>query len=211
MSTSQRYSLKGLYGITDAKLMSKETVFSQVEQALLGGAAVIQYRDKHSDNNLRLNQARQLTALCQRYERPLLINDDVELAVACGAAGVHLGQQDGSVAEARQKLGKQAIIGVTCHSSLELALSAQAEGADYVAFGAFYPSSTKPNATPAPIELLTDAHQQLQIPVVAIGGITVDNARQLIEPGADMIAVVHSLFAADDITDRARRFCRLFS
>ncbi len=157
-----------------------------------------------------MRQARALNLLCQQYQVPLLINDDIELALACGAAGVHLGQSDGSHAAARAQLGADAIIGITCHDSLELAAQAQHDGADYLAFGAFFPSQTKPSARPASMEILAQARSRFALPIVAIGGISVDNAGQLIEAGADMTAVVHALFAADAITARAQQFKNQF-
>ncbi len=204
-------SLHGLYAITDSTLMpDDEALLSQVEQALAGGARLLQYRDKSSDQARRLRQARLLNTLCARYGVPLLINDDVELARASGAAGVHLGQQDGSLAAARRRLGGDAIIGITCHDQLDLARQAVDGSADYVAFGAFFPSATKPEAKPAPLSLLQTARQQLDCPIVAIGGISVDNAAQVIAAGADLLAVIHALFAAPDIQARAQRFARLF-
>jgi thiamine-phosphate pyrophosphorylase len=205
------YSLHGLYAITDSTLMPDDsTLLSQVLAALEGGASIVQYRDKSDDSAKRLRQATLLRELCDEFERPLLINDDLPLALACKAQGVHLGQTDGSVAAARAQLGPDAIIGVTCHDSLALALEARAEGADYVAFGAFFASSTKPDARPAPLALLPQAAQELGLPVVAIGGISMDNARQVIEAGASMVAVIHALFAAADIRRQAQLFSQQF-
>ncbi len=200
----------GLYAITDSRLLGADKLLPAVEAALKGGATVIQYRDKSDDAKQRLTEARALASLCARYQRPLLINDDIDLARSAGAQGVHLGQGDGSVTAARAALGDDALIGVTCHDRLELALQAEADGADYVAFGAFFPSSTKPGAVPAPLSLLDEARRQLRVPIVAIGGITVDNAHLVIEHQAAMVAVIHSLFAAVDIEQRARAFCQLF-
>ncbi|MEH6471607.1 MAG: thiamine phosphate synthase [Halopseudomonas sp.] len=203
--------LQGLYAITDATLTPEHALTAKVSAALQGGAQVIQYRDKSRDTEARLRQAVALNKLCQRFERPLIINDDPKLALACGAAGVHLGQGDTNLAQARALLGQAAIIGITCHDSLELALQAQQQGADYVAFGAFFPSSSKPGAKSAPLALLEQAQQQLHIPVVAIGGITVDNASQVITQGADMVAVIQDLFAATDIEKRAQQLTALFN
>ncbi|SER10590.1 thiamine-phosphate pyrophosphorylase [Amphritea atlantica] len=204
--------LHGLYAITDSTLMpDTDSLLFQVEQALRGGARIIQYRDKSTDQAKRLQQALALVDLCNQFHRPLLINDDTELARACGAHGVHLGQSDGNISQAREYLGREAIIGNTCHSSLTLAQTACQQSADYVAFGAFFPSSTKPDATPAPISLLAEAGSTLPVPVVAIGGINMDNAGQVISAGADMIAVIHSLFACDDICARAGQFDSLFN
>lgn len=202
----------GLYGITDSTLMPDDhTLLDAVESALKGGASIIQYRDKSDDGEKRLRQARALNQLCQRYQVPLLINDDAQLAFDSGASGVHLGQSDGSLQQARELLGTDAIIGITCHDQLELALQARKAGADYVAFGAFFASQTKPDARPAPLSLLQEARAQLDCPIVAIGGLSVDNASQVISAGADLVAVVHALFAADDINVRAQAFSRLFA
>lgn len=206
------HQLRGLYAITDSTLLpDTSTLLNQVEAALRGGAAVVQYRDKTNDRPKRLEQACALAQLCQRYQRPLLINDDIELAQASAADGVHLGQGDGSVTDARNRLGRQAIIGVTCHDQLALAQQARLDGADYVAFGAFFPSATKPDATPAPLTLLQQAAKSLSLPVVAIGGITSDNAQLVIDHGAQMVAVVGDLFGAGDTENRARAYERLFS
>lgn len=205
-------NLTGLYGITDAELMpDTETLLRKVEKSLKGGARVIQYRDKSSDLKKRVQQASALNTLCKAYKIPLLINDDAGLAAGIGAAGVHLGQSDGAIAEARDMLGENAIIGVTCHDSLQLAQQAQAEGVDYVAFGAFFPSKTKPNAKPAPMSLLQQVKAEVDLPIVAIGGISVDNAQQIISAGADMVAVIHALYAQNDIQATAAQFHQLFT
>ncbi|SFG93772.1 thiamine phosphate synthase [Neptunomonas qingdaonensis] len=204
--------LHGLYAITDNILMpDDQTLLSQVHAAILGGARVIQYRDKTSDTEKRYRQACLLNELCRKHQRTFLINDDVQLAQQCDAHGVHIGQKDSPLEEARQALGSSAIIGVTCHDQLSLATKAALACADYVAFGAFYPSKTKPDAKPAPLSLLTEAKSILSCPIVAIGGITVDNAPQTITAGADMIAVVHSLFAAESITQQAEAFALAFN
>ncbi|WP_432697506.1 thiamine phosphate synthase [Marinobacterium sp. YM272] len=203
---------QGLYGITDSTLMpDDQSLLQYVEKALQGGTRLIQYRDKSDDAGKRLRQAKALAALCRQYQVPLLINDDIQLALTSGADGVHLGQEDGSLADARATLGPEAIIGITCHDRLDLALAADRAGADYVAFGAFFPSKTKPGATPAPLSLLQEARQQLNCPIVAIGGLSVDNASQVISAGADLVAVVHALFAQDDIQARAQAFSGLFA
>ncbi|WP_426415952.1 thiamine phosphate synthase [Aestuariirhabdus sp. LZHN29] len=202
--TATRAMIQGLYAITDASLLPPAQLLRAVEQALRGGAALVQYRDKSPHTERRLKQASQLKQLCDRYSVPLLINDDLALARACDAAGVHLGQGDSKLRQARAELGPEAIIGITCHDSLSLALEAQQAGASYVAFGRFFPSLTKPDAPSAPLDLLVRARSQLQLPLVAIGGITVDNAGQVISRGADAIAVVHHLFSSSDIEQRAR-------
>lgn len=199
-----------LYLITDSQLLAGR-LLPAVEQALIGGAKLIQYRDKSTDTAKRLHEAQQLKALCQRYNVPLIINDDLELAVQLGV-GVHLGQQDGSIALARQRLGQDAIIGATCHNSLEFAKQAATQGASYLAFGAFYPSSTKPLAQAADLQTLTQAKQLFSLPVVAIGGINLDNARPLIDAGADYLAVISDIFALPtaNICQQAEAYLRLF-
>lgn len=201
---------QGLYAITDALLIADDLLLHAVEQALLGGAQLIQYRDKSGNSTRQLTQAQALSALCQRYNVPLIINDDVELAAACAAAGVHLGRDDPALAAARARLGKQALIGVSCYNRLELAVAAEQAGADYVAFGAIFPSPTKPGETRASVALLREARAALRIPIAAIGGITPDNAPLLLDVGADMLAVVSGVFAQPDIRAAAARYAALF-
>ena len=204
-------SLKGLYAITDPLLLSDDRLTVAVEQALLGGARLIQYRDKSPHAARRLAQAGALNELCRRYNVPLIVNDDVELAARVGAAGVHVGKDDPALAHARARLGGNAIIGVSCYDRLDLALEAARAGADYVAFGAFFPSPTKPTEIRAPIELLREARAALSVPIVAIGGITPDNAPLLLDVGADALAVVSGVFGPPDIQAAARRYAKLFA
>jgi len=152
-----------------------------------------------------------LSDLCRAKGAMFIVNDDVALALACNADGVHLGQADMALADARAQLGDGAIIGITCHDSVELALKAQAGGADYVAFGSFYPSPSKPCAADAPIDILRQARQDIGLPIVAIGGITAGNAEALITAGADMLAVIHGVFAQEDVEKAARAYAGLFS
>jgi thiamine-phosphate pyrophosphorylase len=187
-------SLSGLYAITDDVLLAGR-LLPAARAALDGGCRIVQYRSKKLDSEQRYHEATALRVLCHDYNALLLINDDVLLAQAVGADGVHLGQEDMSLSEARALLGQQSIIGVTCHDSLALALNAQAEGADYVAFGRFFGSATKPSASPASLNILRKARSDLHCPVVAIGGITLDNAQSLVDAGADMLAVVAGLFS----------------
>lgn len=203
---------RGLYAITDAVLLPEDPrLIVAVERAMMGGARLIQYRDKSADAARRLAQARALNALCQRYEIPLIVNDDVELAVAVGAAGVHIGRDDPDLASARARLGETALIGVSCYDQLDLALAAERAGADHVAFGAFFPSPTKPTEIRASFDLLKKARAALRIPIVAIGGITPDNAPLLLEAGADALAVVSGVFGQPDIQAAARRYAALFA
>jgi thiamine-phosphate pyrophosphorylase len=204
--------LTGLYAITDSKLAadSGATLADQVGQALEGGAAIIQYRDKGSDQQQRIAEAGALLQLCRGHAVPLIINDDLSLAAEIGADGVHLGRDDADIHQARSALGEDAIIGISCYNRLELALGAQESGADYVAFGRFFSSTTKPQAQPADLELLHRARPKLQIPIVAIGGITPENGAPLIEAGADMLAVIHGIFGQQDIAAACCRFNTLF-
>lgn len=202
----------GLYAITDSQLLTADRLLPAVEAALRGGAVLVQYREKTAPQPERLRQARDLVALCNSARVPLIINDDPELARRSGAAGVHLGQSDSSVVNARQQLGEHAIIGATCHADLALAASADRDGADYLAFGRFFNSNTKPNAPAADTSVLARA-RQFGRPVTAIGGITADNGEVLIRAGADLLAVVGALFDGDPATieGRARQFARLFA
>lgn len=198
---------KGLYAITQPDGKSIAQVVADVEAALRGGAAAIQYRDKHPLDAGKLAAA--LLAVCHAYQVPLLINDSVELALAVGADGVHLGRDDGDLAAARAKLGPDAIIGVSCYNDIGRATAAVAAGADYVAFGRFFPSGSKPLAAPAEIGTLQAAKRSLQVPIVAIGGILPENAGQLLAAGADLLAVIGGVFDGDPFV-AARRFLTLF-
>lgn len=205
--------LRGLYAITDSQLLADGKLLPYVEAALKGGTKLLQYRDKSDDDARRLRQAEALRELCLRHGAQLIINDDLELAARLGV-GLHLGQEDGSLSAARALLGRNAIIGATCHASLELAEQARGEGASYLAFGRFFTSNTKPGAPAAPLELLEQARTQFRLPLVAIGGVTLDNAPQLLARGASMVAVVHALFAAPNAAEverRAHAFSQLFA
>ena len=202
---------RGLYAITDALLLPNERLVNAVEQAILGGARLVQYRDKSAATAQRLAQAQALNRLCQHYQIPLIINDDVELAIQVGAAGVHIGREDPAFDTARARLGENALIGVSCYDRLDLALEAERAGADYVAFGAVFPSPTKPTEIRAPLSLLREARAVLQGPIVAIGGITPDNAPELLEAGVAALAVISAVFAQSDIQAAARRFSALFA
>ncbi len=202
---------RGLYAITDATLIPDARLVETVAQAIDGGARAVQYRDKRADAALRLAQAAALNALCRACGVPLIVNDDVALAAAVGAAGVHVGRDDAALAAARARLGPEAIVGVSCYDSLERARAAAAGGADYVAFGAFFPSATKPNAVRASLALLRAARAELALPIVAIGGITADNAAPLVAAGADALAVIGALFGAADVRAAAACFAALYA
>jgi thiamine-phosphate pyrophosphorylase len=198
---------RGVYAITDGL---RKTLIDDVEQALAGGVAIVQYRDKTNDYTRRRAEAIALLDACRRHDVPLLINDDVDLAAEICANGVHLGEDDAAIADARATLGNDAIIGVSCYDSIDRARDCAARGADYLAFGSFFASTTKPNARRATSTLLTAA-QALELPLVAIGGITPDNAPALLNAGADFIAVVSGIFSAGDIRQAAQRYAELFS
>ena len=199
----------GLYAIADQGLLGERLV-EAATAALNGGARLLQYRDKQSPGARRRELASRLLACCRELGIPLLINDDVDLAGEIGADGVHLGSADVGIAQARKRLGPRVLIGRSCYNRLELALQAQREGADYVAFGRFFPSRTKPEAVPCPISLLGEARRALSLPIVAIGGITTENGGRLIAAGADALAVIHGLFGQPDIEATARDFQRIF-
>ena len=196
--------LRGLYAVTP-ELADSELLLRLVAQALEGGIAMLQYRNKDRQN---LQEARALAALCRRAGTPFIVNDHLELALECGADGVHLGRDDGDAASARMKL-KGKLLGVSCYDSLAAARAAVAAGADYVAFGSVFVSPTKPAAVRAPLSLFADA-RALGVPLVAIGGITLENAPPLLKAGADALAVISDLFDAPDIAGRARAYGKLF-
>jgi len=171
---------------------------------------MIQYREKHLPREERGREARALATLCHERDVPLIINDDIELAAACGAAGVHLGQEDAPVSRARRRLGQRAIIGVSCYNRMERARTAAGTDANYVAFGRFFPSKTKPGALQAQPALLKQARREIRLPIVAIGGITPANGAELVHAGADLLAVIHGVFGQTDISAAARRYAALF-
>lgn len=201
--------IRGLYAVTDAVTLARPDYATCVEAALRGGARTIQYRDKGTDAARRSEQAQTLARLCARYNAAFIVNDDVALARAV-RAGVHLGRDDGAVATARAALGSTASIGVSCYNELARAKSALAQGADYIAFGAFFSSRTKPHAVVASLDLLCAA-RDLPIARVAIGGITADNGAVLLAAGADALAAIDGVFLQADIETAARRYAKLFN
>jgi thiamine-phosphate pyrophosphorylase len=205
-----RDRLQGLYAITDDRRSGPEALCDAVEAALSGGARIVQYRDKGSDPSRRLAEARALAHLCQALGAVFMVNDDVDLAVAVMADGVHLGRHDQDIGTARSRMPAGCIIGVSCYDSLDMARRAAAEGADYVAFGSFFPSPTKPGAVRAGPELLERARRALSLPTVAIGGISPENGAALVRAGADMLAVISGVFAAPDVTAAARAYSNCF-
>lgn len=207
-SPPPRPELRGLYAVTPDSGSSDELV-RDVAKVLAGGCRYVQYRDKTADAALRGERARALSQLCRTHGAALLINDDVQLALAVDAAGVHLGQDDGDLAAARAALGPQRLLGASCYADLVLAEHAVACGADYLAFGAVYGSPTKPLAVQAPLALLGQA-RRLGLPVCAIGGITLARAPEVLAAGADLLAVISDLFSAPDPTGRAAAYQALF-
>ena len=203
-------SIRGLYAIADTRTIAPGELPYRVAAAIAGGARIVQYRHKDSGAARPRNEVQDLLATCRRLRVPLIINDDVEFAATLAADGVHLGRDDTDPSAARTRLGRRAIIGVSCYDDLDRAVEAQAAGADYVAFGSFFASTTKPEAVRAPIELLQQARNRLTIPLVAIGGITAHNAARLLAAGADAIAVISGIFTEDDPCVAARRYSTLF-
>jgi len=208
MKHSRNGPIRGLYAITPDEAGTVE-LLHKVRLALLGGARVLQYRNKAADAVLRLEQARALRELTHEFSAPLIINDDAMLAQQVDADGVHLGDEDGSVAAARSVLGSGKFIGVSCYNRLSLAHEAVRQGADYVAFGSFFASAVKPGAVAALPDLLRQARREIDLPLVAIGGITAYNGAKLLEAGADALAVISAIFGAADIQDAARQFADL--
>jgi thiamine-phosphate pyrophosphorylase len=203
--------LRGLYAITPDRPHRDRPLTEPVSRALNGGARIIQYRDKGIDRDRRLAEARDLSALCRDAGALLIVNDDLDIAAESGADGVHLGRDDQDPQTARARLGPKAVIGISCYNDFERAKEAAEIGADYVAFGRFFPSETKPHAVQADPELLRRARRELELPLVAIGGITPENGGLLIAAGADMLAVIHGVFSATDIRAAAHSFARLFT
>lgn len=199
----------GLYAITDPYLLPAATLLSSVESALKGGCRVIQYRDKPATEIERLQRARSLKSLCSDYQAQLIINDDLQLCVRAKAHGVHLGKSDGDILNARKVLGQEHILGVTCHSDVAYAQACIEAGVDYCAFGRMFPSLTKPDAPACPINMLNEA-RKLPKPIVAIGGITLDNIESLMHTRIQNIAVIHGLFGQADIQTTAEQFQEFF-
>ena len=202
--------LHGLYAIADTGYLSESRLTDAVAAALAGGARAIQYRDKSSPPDARRRQALALASLCKARGALFVVNDDTELAHAVDADGVHIGRADIALAAARRRLGGERLIGVSCYNDLKRAQRAAGDGADYVAFGSFFPSRTKPGALHADPSLLHAARVCLNIPLIAIGGITPENGAALVAAGADALAVISGVFDAPDVAAAARRYAILF-
>ena len=204
-----RRALVGLYAVTPDEPRS-EILLRKVSQALEGGAAAVQYRNKTAPAQLRLEQGRALAALCRAAGANFIVNDDLELALAVDADGVHLGADDGDLAETRCRLGRDRLLGASCYDRIELAAAAVQAGADYVAFGSVFSSVTKPGAVRAPLSIFAEARRRFALPLVAIGGINLQNATEAFAAGADALAVISDLFDAGDIAVRATAFSKLY-
>jgi thiamine-phosphate pyrophosphorylase len=199
-------TLRGLYAITPEDLARSATMARIAAAVSSGALCALQYRRKAASAAQQLAEARELQALCRRHRVPFIVNDDLALALAIGADGLHLGREDGDLAGARARLPGR-LLGASCYDQPELARRAIAAGADYVAFGSVFPSATKPKAVRAPLALFA---LQLGVPKVAIGGITLENAREVVAAGADCVAVITDLFEAPDVAQRAREFAKIF-
>lgn len=212
MTASNRrpFKIAGLYAITP-DLADTELLCQMVEASILGGARVVQYRNKVADQKLRIKQSLALLEVCRKHEIPFIINDYVTLCLEINADGVHIGGDDGDIAAIKNMIGEDKILGVSCYGEFARAEEAEKAGADYVAFGACFPSSTKPNAPRAELDLFTQA-KKLNLPSVAIGGITLENAASAAEAGADAIAVIGELFKQehDKIRSTAQQFSSIF-
>ncbi len=202
-------SFSGVYPITNDALLERAGHERVIDDVAAAGVAMLQFRAKHGDPRKARAQASRLLAICRPYGLPLIVNDDVELCAQCGADGVHLGVADCDIARAREVLGGNAIIGASCHDSLDLARRAQDSGADYVAFGRFFPSVSKPRAPSARIATLRETRASLAVPIAAIGGINRDNAAATLAAGADLLAVIHAVFGAPDPGAAARQLVAL--
>ena len=203
------FIIKGLYAITPDSA-DLNTLIQKTQLAIEGGAFMVQYRSKIQNRDVKMQQCAAILRLCREYDVACIVNDDVEMCRILDADGVHLGENDDNIAEVKHILGEDSIIGSSCYDQLNRAKHAQKEGASYVAFGAVFPTPTKPNAPRATLELLREAKSEIQIPIVAIGGITMNNAHDVIKTGIDAIAVIASLYESNSIKETAETFSQMF-
>jgi thiamine-phosphate pyrophosphorylase len=203
-------TIHGLYVITDQRMISPKRFSAKIRQALEGGVRVMQYRDKSQQHELRWEQAQELVKLCREYNAISIINDDIELTKVVGADGVHIGAEDDDVLYAREQLGENKIIGVSCYADIGLAKKVILESADYVAFGSIFSSSTKPQAPVAGLDVLRGAKNELSVPVVAIGGINLNNMADVVATGVDAISIISGVFANEAVTSSAQQFSTFF-
>ncbi|MGB2692089.1 MAG: thiamine phosphate synthase [Thermodesulfobacteriota bacterium] len=207
-----RHNLKGLYVITDKKLIDRDSFVETVEKSIKGGARIVQLREKDTPENEIISLGSELLEVTKSYGVPLIINDSPELAREIGADGVHLGGDDTSISNARKILGNDSIIGITCYNQIERGFKAVENGADYVAFGTPYYTPTKPEREPTSIEILREAVRLINnIPIFAIGGITKENASPILDTGVDGIAVITSVFGSTDPEATTRELAALLS
>jgi thiamine-phosphate pyrophosphorylase len=202
---------RGLYVITEHLHLGFDGLVSKTERILQAGVSALQYRNKHADRTQKTTEAEVLKELCTRYRTVFIINDDLELAREIDADGIHLGIEDTACGKARESLGDRKIIGVSCYNDFNRAIDAVSHGADYIAFGSMFPTTTKPNARNASPDLIKDAKQRFSLPVVAIGGITPGNCQPLIDAGADLLAVISSVYMADDPAAVTKQFNRIMN
>ena len=201
MKCDKRHML--LYAVTDRAWIGKQTLYEQVEAALKGGVTCVQLREKELDETAFLQEAKELCALCRRYDVPFLVNDNVEIAIACGADGIHVGQEDLAAGEVRRRVGETMILGVSVHT-VEEACQAVRDGADYLGLGAVFPTSTKTDVEQMPNETLQAICDAVDVPIVAIGGINRGNILKLAGSGVDGVALVSAIFSAEDIEGTCR-------
>lgn len=195
MKTNFLHNISGIYAITPDRALDLDAIEKVIVEHNIG---ILQYRHKTLDAKIQLNEATQLQRLCAKHHTLFIINDDSNLAQKIRANGVHLGKNDGSIQQARRQLGAAAIIGVSCYDNIDLAKKAQQQGADYVAFGALFSSSTKPNTLHCDLNIITQAKQNLVIPIVGIGGINFDNQQSAFDAGCDSVAMIKALFQSTD-------------
>ncbi len=196
-----RALLKGIYVLSDAHLTPKATVLAQMERVLKSGVHVIQYRDKHATHDEALLTCKALQALCDTYEALFIVDDRLDIACKINADGLHIGEDDVSYEEARLALGNEAIIGISCYGDIERALRYEALGADYVAFGSFFPSPTKPHSKVVPLDVLEEAKQALHVPICAIGGINLSNIGDIARYGIAMVSLISAVYENDAIEE----------
>ena len=199
----------GVYAITDCVNLTNNDLLDKTEELLDVGVSLLQYRNKTLDKTNKKDLAQKIQSLCHRYNTPFIVNDDLALAKELEADGIHLGQNDDDIHTVRKVIGSK-IIGISCYNNLNRAISAEKNGADYVAFGSFFPSTNKPDAVEASIELLLQSKTRLAIPIVAIGGITPENGKQLVDAHADLLAVINGLYSATNTSQATKDFNNLF-
>ena len=203
-------NLSGFYAITDENLITEKNFLSYTQTAIESGISILQYRNKSSHTEKRSDQANKLKKMCAAHGVLFIINDDIHLAKKIDADGVHIGKSDASLLQAKELLGPDKIIGVSCYNQLSLATKAISHSADYIAFGRFFNSSTKPNAPQATLDLISAIKNKSDIPICCIGGITTDNCQPLIKAGTDMLAVVNDIFSQTN-SDKIRQKCYQFN